>query len=149
MQVIKSSLYCCCLCLLLQGCFNRGYNIYVIAVHAHIRQGDKVQLNGMEIGQITGIEALDSGRAVLKLSIWSHNKIAKGDAVKCVEDLLGSTYISISSNAGAVATGQEYIHPNDTLYSVNEPLFRRLDSAEQKLYLDKVRGLTDTIDRIK
>ena len=148
MQGIKNGLYCFCLCLLLQGCFNRGYYFYVIAVHPHISQGDKVHLNGIEIGQITGIEALDSGRYVLTLSIWSHNKIPKRNTVKCVEDLLGSTYIDISSNAGAEVARQEYVHSNDTLYAVNEPRFRRLDSADQKLLLNKVIDLGNTADSI-
>ena len=144
MQVIKSGLYCFCMCLLLQGCFNRGYDLYVIAVRSHIHQGDAVQLNGVEIGRITGLEALDSVMFVLKLSIWSHNKIAKRDTVKCVEDVLGSTYINISSNAGAAAAGQESVHPNDTLYAISQLLIHRLDSAQQKLFMDKIRELTVT-----
>ena len=151
MKHARELFFCIALLFLLSSCLFRsdGYSIYMVC--NGVRSVDmraRVTLEGRDIGKVDRVVAGDSNRVLLELRIKKDVKIPKNDTVVCRENILGDTFVDISSGSGN--TGGGFLNEKDTVYASYVSLDKALDStAKAKIFygLKAVRNALDSAAR--
>lgn len=111
------------------------------------KQSD-VLWEGKEIGRVNKIIATDSNMVILDLMIDKQVNLPASCTVECSKDLLGNTFIKLTSPTKIVSTTSGYLHAMDTLPGRYVDHSRILDSINKKKIIDKLLDLKKTVDSI-
>ena len=149
MTILFKILFYFLLVFLFAGCLFRQkeYVLYAIIERTSTVNGDsKVLLEGREIGRVDLSTSLEKNKILVKMLIHEKEKIPRSASVKYRENILGNTYIDISSDSSSSPVKGGFIEAMDTLKGNYETPMRKIDSSTMKVIFHKLEDLKNTLD---
>src|SRR6186713_2663761 len=96
MKVQKLILFFSILISIFESC-SSSYNLNLIMDNrCRAEAGSEVLIEGKVIGKIKKITEIDTNMVIANLIIYDGFKIPKANDVKCMRNILGSTYVMVS-----------------------------------------------------
>ncbi len=135
---------------LLEACFFApgNYSLYMACNHFKpTTTYPRVTLEGKDIGYVARFVSGDSNSVLLELRINPGVKIPRQDNIVCRENILGDTYVDISSGFG-VTTRQGFYNEKDTVYATYVSLNKALDAAEKARIMKQLKKFKTALDSI-
>jgi ABC-type transporter Mla subunit MlaD len=113
-----------------------------------VTKQSNVLWEGKEIGRVNKITATDSNMVILDLMIDKQVNLPASSTAECSKNLLGETFIKLTSPTKIVTTTSGYLHAMDTLHGRYVDHSRILDSVNRKKIINKLLDLKNTVDSI-
>ena len=148
MKVQKLILFFSILISIFESC-SSSYNLNLIMDNrCRAEAGSEVLIEGKVIGKIKKITEIDTNMVIANLIIYDGFKIPKANNVKCMRNILGSTYVMVSFKPNEPVDESAYLLDKDTLYGEYKAGFKDLDSASIQVIFNKLGDLKTTLDSV-